>query len=126
MAASACACMTQTLQYFLSGKNVFGTERGRPMRGMFQLRGCAAVLAAGLVFAGACPALTAQAATIQTAQDSGMTLDTSELTLELADGESLPVAYLDVQAHNDYFFLIWSSSNPSVASVDGTGKVTGR
>ena len=36
-----------------------------------------------------------------------------------------PVAYLTVQAPNDYFFLIWTSSAPSVASVDGTGKVTG-
>jgi uncharacterized protein YjdB len=35
------------------------------------------------------------------------------------------VAYLTVQAPNDYFFLIWTSSAPSVASVDGTGKVTG-
>ncbi|MFR2088911.1 MAG: Ig domain-containing protein [Faecalibacterium sp.] len=35
------------------------------------------------------------------------------------------MAYLTVQAPNDYFFLIWTSSAPSVASVDGTGKVTG-
>jgi len=55
-----------------------------------------------------------------------MSLDTTELKLELTEDEALPVAYLDVQAPNDYFFLIWSSSDPSVASVDGTGKVTGR
>ena len=35
------------------------------------------------------------------------------------------MAYLNVQAPNDYFFLIWTSSDPAVASVDGTGKVTG-
>ena len=54
-----------------------------------------------------------------------MTLDTSELLLELTSEDPAPVAYLTVQAPNDYFFLIWTSSAPSVASVDGTGKVTG-
>ena len=96
------------------------------MKHKFWLRCCAAVLAAGALTAGSGFAPAARAAQLQPGQDSGMTLDTAELTLELAEGESLPVAYLDVQAPNDYFFLIWSSSDPSVASVDGTGKVTGR
>ena len=96
------------------------------MKHKFWLRCCAAVLAAGALTAGSGFAPAARAAQLQLGQDSGMTLDTAELTLELAEGESLPVAYLDVQAPNDYFFLIWSSSDPSVASVDGTGKVTGR
>ena len=96
------------------------------MKHKFLLRCCAAALAAGALLAGGSTVPAARAAQLQTGQDSGMTLDTAELTLELADGESLPVAYLDVQAPNDYFFLIWSSSAPSVASVDGTGKVTGR
>ena len=55
-----------------------------------------------------------------------MTLDTAELTLDITEGDPAPVAYLNVQAPNDYFFLIWTSSDPAVASVDGTGKVTGR
>ena len=81
------------------------------------------VLCVVLLLAGALPVCAVKAHPVP---DSGMTLDTAELTLELTEGESLPVAYLDVQAPNDYFFLIWSSSDPSVASVDGTGKVTGR
>lgn len=87
---------------------------------------CAAALTACVLLAGALPAMGAAAPQMQPVQDSGMTLDVSELTLELTEGEALPVAYLEVQAPDDYFFLIWSSSDTAVASVDGTGKVTGR
>ena len=88
-----------------------------------QIRCCAAVLAAVLLM-GTGSVLHAYAAQLA-AQDSGMALDTSELTLEMTSEDPAPAAYLSVQALNDYFFLIWSSSAPSVASVDGTGKVTG-
>ena len=57
--------------------------------------------------------------------DSGITLDTPELTLELTQEAPAPVEYLCVYAPDDYFFVIWSSSDSRVASVDGTGKVTG-
>ena len=83
---------------------------------------CAVVLCAELFAAGA---LSAYAAQEQPLPDSGMTLDTAELTLDITEGDPAPVAYLNVQAPNDYFFLIWTSSDPAVASVDGTGKVTG-
>ena len=83
---------------------------------------CAVVLCAELFAAGA---LSAYAAQGQPLPDSGMTLDTAELTLDITEGDPAPVAYLNVQAPNDYFFLIWTSSDPAVASVDGTGKVTG-
>lgn len=83
---------------------------------------CAVVLCAELFAVGA---LSAYAAQEQPLPDSGMTLDTAELTLDITEGDPAPVAYLNVQAPNDYFFLIWTSSDPAVASVDGTGKVTG-
>ena len=82
---------------------------------------CAVVLCAELFAAGA---LSDYAAQEQPLPDSGMTLDTAELTLDITEGDPAPVAYLNVQAPNDYFFLIWTSSDPAVASVDGTGKVT--
>ena len=80
------------------------------------------VLCVALLLAGALPVCAVKAHPVP---DSGMTLDTSELLLELTSEDPAPVAYLTVQAPNDYFFLIWTSSAPSVASVDGTGKVTG-
>ena len=79
------------------------------------------VLCVALLLAGALPVCAVGAHPVP---DSGMTLDTSELLLELTSEDPAPVAYLTVQAPNDYFFLIWTSSAPSVASVDGTGKVT--
>ena len=82
----------------------------------------AVVLCAALFLAGALPVCAAQDLPVP---DSGMTLDTAELTLDLTEDDPAPVAYLNVQAPNDYFFLIWTSSAPAVASVDGTGKVTG-
>ena len=80
------------------------------------------VLCVALLLAGALPVCAVGAHPVP---DSGMTLDTSELLLELTSEDPAPVAYLTVHAPNDYFFLIWTSSAPSVASVDGTGKVTG-
>ena len=80
------------------------------------------VLCVVLLLAGALPVCAVEAHPVP---DSGMTLDTSELLLELTSEDPAPVAYLTVHAPNDYFFLIWTSSAPSVASVDGTGKVTG-
>ena len=80
------------------------------------------VLCVVLLLAGALPVCAVEGHPVP---DSGMTLDSSELLLELTSEDPAPVAYLNVQAPNDYFFLIWTSSAPSVASVDGTGKVTG-
>lgn len=89
---------------------------------------CTWMLAAGVLLAGLLPAPAASAAQTQNQilPDSGMTLDVSELTLEMTEDDPNPVAYLNVQAPEEYFFLIWTSSNPAAASVDGTGKVTGR
>lgn len=88
--------------------------------------GCAVLLAAWVLLAGLLPVPAARAAQVQALPDSGMALDVSELTLEMTDDDPRPVAYLSVQAPEEYFFLIWTSSNPAAATVDGTGKVTGR
>lgn len=88
--------------------------------------GCAVLLAAWVLLAGLLPVPAARAAQVQTLPDSGMALDVSELTLEMTDDDPRPVAYLSVQAPEEYFFLIWTSSNPAATTVDGTGKVTGR
>ena len=96
--------------------------RAKPMKQRFKTGVGAFVLCVVLLLAGALPVCAVKAHPIP---DSGMTLDTSELLLELTSEDPAPVAYLTVQAPNDYFFLIWTSSAPSVASVDGTGKVTG-
>ena len=68
------------------------------------------VLCVVLLLAGALPVCAVKAHPVP---DSGMTLDTSELLLELTSEDPAPVAYLTVQAPNDYFFLIWTSSAPS-------------
>ena len=64
------------------------------------------VLCVVLLLAGALPVCAVKAHPVP---DSGMTLDTSELLLELTSEDPAPVAYLTVQAPNDYFFLIWTS-----------------
>ena len=92
------------------------------MKQRFKAGVSAVVLCAALFLAGALPVRAAQEHPVP---DSGMTLDTAELVLDLTEDDPAPVAYLNVQAPNDYFFLIWTSSAPAVASVDGTGKVTG-
>ena len=73
----------------------------------------------------AVPPVHSAAVQLLAVPDSGITLDTPELTLELTQEAPAPVAYLCVYAPDDYFFVIWSSSDSRVASVDGTGKVTG-
>lgn len=86
--------------------------------------GCAVLLAAWVLLAGLLPVPAARAAQVQALPDSGMALDVSELTLEMTDDDPRPVAYLSVQAPEEYFFLIWTSSNPAAATVDGTVTVT--
>lgn len=82
---------------------------------------CGLLLAAAVLLTGWVPLPAARAE-----QSGGMTLDVPELTLEMTEDDPQPIAYLDAQDPEGYFFLIWTSSNLAVASVDGTGKVTGR
>ena len=106
----------------LSAKRT-GEEEGSMKQKVAKLLGVLCVLAAML--AAGLPVCGASAAQELPQPDSGIALDTTQLTLELTEDDPAPVAYLCVQAPNDYFFVIWSSSNSRVASVDGTGKVTG-
>ena len=52
-----------------------------------------------------------------------MQLNCSELELEITTSNPHPMAYLYVE--DDYYFIIWSSSDTSVATVDSDGKVSG-
>ena len=62
------------------------------------------------------------------------TLDTAELTLDITEGDPAPVAYLNVQAPNDYF-LIWLpvirqwhrwTAPARTGHAEGTADVTAR
>ena len=48
------------------------------------------------------------------------------MELELTADDPRPKAYLYTGGQSDYYFIVWMSSNPSVATVDGDGKVTAR
>lgn len=53
-----------------------------------------------------------------------MSLNCDTLELEITSEDPRPMAYLYVE--DDYYFIIWSSSDPTVATVDSDGKVNGR
>ncbi len=77
-----------------------------------------------------CP-LAAQAAPVvqQLAAKSseGLELDVTELDLEITADDPRPKAYLYTgNQSGDYYFIVWMSSDPVVATVDGDGRVTGR
>lgn len=77
-----------------------------------------------------CP-LAAQAAPaaqlLSAKNSSGFELDISELELTIKADDPRPKAYLYTKAQSeDYYFIVWMSSNPAVATVDGDGRVTGR
>lgn len=48
------------------------------------------------------------------------------MDLEITEEDPRPRAYLYTGSGSDYYFIVWMSSNPTVATVDGDGKVTGR
>lgn len=53
-----------------------------------------------------------------------MSLNCDTLELEITSDNPRPMAYLYVE--DDYYFIIWSSSDPTVAAVDSDGRVSGR
>lgn len=92
------------------------------------MKGLKSRLSAVMAVLTLCSLLAAQPlrALALTEQANGIVLDTSEVLLEITEDDPNPTAYLYVQEPSDYFFMVWASSDPLVASVDGMGKVTGR
>lgn len=70
--------------------------------------------------------LMAQAAPAPQPGSRGLELEVTEMDLEITEEDPRPRAYLYTGSGSDYYFIVWMSSNPTVATVDGDGKVTGR
>ncbi len=100
-------------------------ENGRMKRPGKRL---AALLLSGVLLV--CP-LAAQAAPamqlLSARNSNGLELDVGELELTITADDPRPKAYLYTGTQSeDYYFIVWMSSNPTVATVDGDGRVTGR
>ena len=61
-----------------------------------------------------------------TGTGSRLELELTEMELEITDDDPRPKGYLYTSGQSDYYFIVWMSSNPTVATVDGDGRVTGR
>ena len=70
--------------------------------------------------------LAAQAAPSAQSGSTKLVLEVTEMGLEITADDPRPKAYLYTGGQSDYYFIIWMSNNPSVATVDGDGKVTAR
>jgi len=82
----------------------------------------AAVVLSGLLLA----APAAQAAPALLGASANFELEVNEMELEITADDPRPKAYLYTGGQSDYYFIVWMSSNPTVATVDGDGRVTGR
>ena len=96
-----------------------------PMRHRMQKTGrlLAALALSGVLLASG---LMAQAAPAPQPGSKGLELEVTEMDLEITEEDPRPRAYLYTGSSSDYYFIVWMSSNPTVATVDGDGKVTGR
>ena len=77
-------------------------------------------LAAAFVLSGlllAAPA--AQAAPALLGASANFELEVNEMELEITADDPRPKAYLYTGGQSDYYFIVWMSSNPTVAAVDG-------
>ena len=83
---------------------------------------CALLLGATLTLS----PLAAQAAPRAENRSAKLALEVTEMELEITAYDPRPKAYLYTGGQSDYYFIVWMSSNPSVATVDGDGKVTAR
>ena len=66
--------------------------------------------------------LMAQAAPAPQPGSKGLELEVTEMDLEITEEDPRPRAYLYTGSSSDYYFIVWMSSNPTVATVDGDGK----
>ena len=83
-------------------------------------------LAAAFVLSGlllAAPA--AQAAPALLGASANFELEVNEMELEITADDPRPKAYLYTGGQSDYYFIVWMSSNPTVAAVDGDGRSAG-
>ena len=85
-------------------------------------RFAAALVLSGLLLA----APAAQAAPSLLGASTNFELEVNEMELEITEEDPRPKAYLYTGGQSDYYFIVWMSSNPTVATVDGDGRVTGR
>ena len=84
-------------------------------------------LAAAFVLSGLLLAVpAAQAAPALLGASANFELEVNEMELEITADDPRPKAYLYTGGQSDYYFIVWMSSNPTVATVDGDGRVTGR
>ena len=84
---------------------------------------CALLLGAVLTLS----PLAAQAAARAENGTAKLALEVTEMELEITADDPRPKAYLYTGGQSsDYYFIVWMSSNPAVATVDGDGRVTGR
>ena len=83
-----------------------------------------ALALSGLLLASGLPAQAAPAP--QPGASHSLELEVTEMELEITAEDPRPRAYLYTGGQSDYYFIVWMSSNPTVATVDGDGKVTGR
>ena len=56
-----------------------------------------------------------------TGTGSKLELELTEMELEITDDDPRPKGYLYTSGQSDYYFIVWMSSNPTVAAVDGDG-----
>ena len=76
-------------------------------------------LAAAFVLSGLLLAVpAAQAAPALLGASANFELEVNEMELEITADDPRPKAYLYTGGQSDYYFIVWMSSNPTVASVD--------
>ena len=73
----------------------------------------AAVVLSGLLLA----APAAQAAPALLGASANFELEVNEMELEITADDPRPKAYLYTGGQSDYYFIVWMSSNPTVATV---------